>query len=112
MNFSQIYEGWRNNLIPPSSLKEQIKATSEERINICLNCPHHSRFHKTARPDNHCTNCGCTLAAKTKCLSCSCPLSKWEAVLTDDEEEQLKKAIHGKEKRRSETKENPSGNIS
>ena len=99
INFSQIYEGWRNNLIPPSNLKDLIKATSEERINICLNCPHHSKFHKTVRPDDHCTNCGCTLAAKTKCLSCSCPLNKWVAIATGEEEEQIKNIINGKEKR-------------
>jgi len=97
INFSQIYEGWRNNIVPPAHLKDLIKTTGEERINICLNCPHHSRWHKTARPDNHCTNCGCTLAAKTKCLSCSCPLDKWKAILTDEEEEQFKKMINEKE---------------
>lgn len=99
INFSQIYEGWRNKLIPPSKLKDLITSTSEERINICLNCPHHSKFHKTVRPDDHCTNCGCTLSAKTKCLSCSCPLNKWVAIATDEEEEQIKKIINGKEER-------------
>ena len=90
INFSQIYEGWRNNIVPPAHLKDLIKTTGEERINICLNCPHHSRWHKTARPDNHCTNCGCTLAAKTKCLSCSCPLNKWLAVVEENIADELK----------------------
>jgi hypothetical protein len=80
-----------------------IDKTAEERINICLNCPHHSRFHKTIRPDHHCTNCGCTLSAKTKCLSCSCPINKWSKVVTEEEEEKLKNIIDGKEER-SETK--------
>ena len=111
IQFAKIYEGWRNNLIPPSKLKDLIKKTSEERINICLTCPHHSKHHKTLRPDDHCTNCGCTLAAKTKCLSCACPLDKWVAVLTEDEEEKFKTQINGKEKR-SEIEENTSSNIS
>ena len=94
MNFKQILEGWRNNTIPPSHLKDLIKTTSEQRINICLDCGYHSKYHKTLRPDAHCTNCGCTLAAKTKCLSCECPIDKWKAILTDDQEEQLKNMIN------------------
>ena len=35
--------------------------------------------YKTMRPDAHCANCGCTLSAKTKCLTCECPLKKWGA---------------------------------
>jgi len=49
------------------------------------------------RPDNHCTDCGCTLAAKTKCLSCECPKGKWKAIVDDDQEEQIKNMINGKE---------------
>lgn len=101
LNFSQIVEGWRNKLIPPAHLKELIDATSEQRINICLSCEHHSKNHKTLRPDDHCTNCGCTLSAKTKCLSCSCPLKKWEAILSDEQEEQFKKMIDGKKRNKA-----------
>ena len=96
MNLSQIYEGWRNNLLPPAKMKALIKQTSEQRLSICNNCPYHSKNHKTARPDAHCTNCGCTLAAKTKCLSCSCPISKWKEVLTKDQEDEILKDGKGK----------------
>lgn len=88
INFSQIYEGWRNNLIPPADLKSQIIEVGKERVKICLECEHHSMYHKTTRPDDHCTQCGCTLSAKTKCLSCSCPVDKWLAVLASPEIEQ------------------------
>jgi hypothetical protein len=69
-----------------------IDSTYQERMAICLQCPHHSDNAKkdgytSVRPDAHCTNCGCTLAAKTKCLSCECPLKKWEAVVKSQEEE-------------------------
>jgi len=97
MKLSEIYEGWRNKLLPPENLKELINSTAEERINICLSCPHHSKNHKSRRPDDHCTKCGCTLSAKTKCLSCSCPLEKWLATATGEEEEQLKKDLYGEE---------------
>jgi hypothetical protein len=88
IDFSKIYEGWRNHLLPPSYLKEAIKKVSQERMDICEHCYYHSKFHPSFRPDAHCTECSCTLSAKTKCLSCSCPLSppKWEAVVTEEEE--------------------------
>ena len=49
------------------------------------------------RLEEHCTDCGCPTASKLRCLSCNCPLLKWKAVLTKDEEEQLKET--GKENR-------------
>lgn len=95
MNLSQIYEGWKNNLFPSSTLKEVIQQTSELRLNVCAECPHHSKNHKTVRPDDHCTHCGCTLAAKTKCLSCSCPIGKWKEVVTLEKENEIKKQVQG-----------------
>lgn len=91
INFSQLYEGWRNNLVPPKRIREAIQKTSESRLLICEECSWHSKNYKTVRPDAHCTHCGCTLSAKTKCLSCSCPINKWEAVATEEEAEELEK---------------------
>jgi hypothetical protein len=96
MNIFQIYEGWKNNLFPSEKLKEAIIETSASRMEICNNCEHISTKHKTLRKDVHCTHCGCTLAAKTKCLSCECPLKKWMGVITQQQEEQM--ANHGREK--------------
>ena len=94
MKLKEIFEGWRNNIIPPQHLKDEIARVSVERMNICESCPHHSKHHSTpARPDAHCVNCGCTLAAKTKCLSCSCPLNKWTGVLTSEQEAQYKSNV-------------------
>lgn len=95
INFSQIYEGWRNKLVPPTEMKTLIHDVSFERVTICNGCPFHSKFHKTPlRPDNHCTDCGCNLEAKAACLSCSCPQNKWGAVMANPEEEdQLKKDV-------------------
>ena len=87
----QILEGWRNSLIPPEHLKELIEQTAEERMNICTKCKFNSvnRPKKYVRPDVFCTICSCTLSAKTKCLSCECPVDYWTKVLTEEEEEQL-----------------------
>ena len=93
MKISKIYEGWKNALNPPEYLKEIINKTQEERLSICRNCPKHSSNHYTPlRPDEHCTDCGCTLSAKTACLSCECPLDSplWKAVMTKKEQEKIK----------------------
>lgn len=98
LNFKQIYEGWRNKLVPPAELRETIQQVSKERLAICDTCVFHSKNHDTPlRPDNHCTDCGCNLEAKTACLSCACPKKKWLSVVDSyEEEDQLKKdAYHG-----------------
>lgn len=84
-------------------MKNQIEAVSKERMDVCNRCPLQSdnrkrdnkRF-KTIRPDVHCTDCGCTLSAKTACLSCSCPKNFWTEVLSEDDAEQLKIDVDGK----------------
>ena len=77
-------------------MKAHIEALHAERIAICEGCEFISSKRKSHRPDLHCTKCGCTLAAKTKCLSCSCPLNKWLAVVgTQEDDEAIKKDING-----------------
>jgi len=89
INIMDIIIGWRNHLFPPSAMKEVIEKVSEERLAICNECGHHSKYHKTIRPDAHCTLCQCTLIAKTKCLSCECPINKWNALISPEEEETI-----------------------
>lgn len=89
LNFKEIFEGWRNHLIPPEHLRKQIAEVSKERLKICRTCPFHSSKHNTIRLDEHCTDCGCPLQAKTKCLSCGCDQYYWDAVLTEEEEEEI-----------------------
>lgn len=91
IELDKIYEGWRNNLFPPSHLKKVIEHVARKRRAICNYCEYNSKYNKTFRPDVHCIECGCTLSAKTRCLSCECPLKspKWKAVLTEEEEEEM-----------------------
>jgi hypothetical protein len=96
MSLFQIYEGWKNKLIPAADMKEKIATVSNMRMEICQNCPDYSEnkkklsggLHKL-RPDIHCTRCGCTLSAKTKCLSCNCPLEKWGALMKDEQYDEI-----------------------
>ena len=85
MSLGQIYEGWKNHLLPEERKKAFIEHVSLSRLAICNECDEHSSKHKTMRPDAHCVNCGCTLSAKTKCLNCECPLKKWIAQPIPDE---------------------------
>lgn len=93
----QIYEGWRNKMFPPKNLEEIISTTREKRLAICNSCPKHSKNfpNNNNRPDNHCTECGCTLAAKTSCLTCECPLLKWKAEMTQEQLTILKQKQNG-----------------
>ena len=85
MSLGQIYEGWKNHLLPEERKKAFIEHVSLSRLAICNECDEHSSKHKTMRPDAHCVNCGCTLSAKTKCLTCECPLKKLIAQPIPDE---------------------------
>ena len=100
INFSQIYEGWRNKLIPPSDMRLTIQNVRHERLAICAECPLHSKNHDVPlRPDDHCTECGCNLEAKTSCLSCKCPKDKcMDVVASIEEENQLKASAYGQER--------------
>lgn len=92
MNLMQIYEGWKNKILPKKELKNSIREVGEIRIEICKSCEFHSDNrvgYKSMRMDAHCTDCGCTLSAKTKCLSCSCPKSYWGAVITKEQEKEI-----------------------
>jgi hypothetical protein len=91
INIADIYEGWKNHLFPTEKLKETINKVSRSRRRICNECEYHSKHYSSIRFDIHCTICGCTLSAKTKCLSCVCPLDppKWNDVLTDEQEKQI-----------------------
>ena len=95
INIEQIIEGWRNEWFPKKKRKSLIIAVSKERMAFCNECSYNSKFHKTWRRDIHCIECGCTLRAKTKCLSCACPLEvpKWKEVLTEEEEARFKDGI-------------------
>lgn len=81
----EIYDGWKNLLVPDKELEPHIEKIAAMRLNICRTCPFNSDFHVTIRPDRHCTKCGCTLAAKTRSLISECPdvPKRWGAEVID-----------------------------
>lgn len=97
MNFKQMYEGYVNLLFPKKELKDKIEETKSTRLEICKTCPFNSS-NGSINSLSFCKSCGCNLKAKTACLSCKCPKGKWEELLTDEQEFELKKEIqYGKE---------------
>lgn len=95
-----IAEGIRNKIAPPEELKALIEQTYQERYNICKGCEWAS-FNKypgrTFMRGEHCTNCGCKLDLKLRCLSCNCPLNppKWTQKLTREDDSIVKEIING-----------------
>ena len=70
---NEIYEGWKNLAFK----KKHIERVANTRLHVCNTCEWNSKFHKTTRVDQHCTKCGCTLAAKARSMESKCPIGKW-----------------------------------
>ena len=43
INVGEIYEGWKNKLLPDADMVEQIDLVGRERMSICDACPNHSK---------------------------------------------------------------------
>jgi hypothetical protein len=81
----KIMEGIKNSIIRD----EFVEDIASLRYEHCLDCP--SKGEECAVPGTApcCNECGCSLGFKTRSLSSSCPLGKWEALVTEDEEDEL-----------------------
>jgi len=91
-----ILEGIWNSVF----IKKEIEKIAKEREDICRNhCLMNSdaqkemNNYKTFRPDFHCTVCGCDLHLKTRALSQECPLGKWKAQMSQEEELEVIKKL-------------------
>lgn len=85
-----ILEGIKNTVFP----NESVERIAEYRLSVCATCNYHSnnaksRGYITSRLDVHCTYCSCPLATKARALSKGCPINKWTAVLTADQQSRL-----------------------
>jgi hypothetical protein len=87
-NRDKIFEGIKNNIFK----KEHVEEIMRERIEICQSCPdidYTGEFCAIPGTQPCCKNCGCCLSLKTRSLSSECPLLKWNAVLNEEEDDQL-----------------------
>jgi hypothetical protein len=93
----QILEGIKNSVFK----NEDVEHIAQQRMQICNKCAlldvqGVGCFVPGTQP---CCNekkggCGCSLALKTRALSSSCPKHKWQAELTEEEEDQLKQKLN------------------
>jgi hypothetical protein len=84
-NRKQILEGITNTVIRDETIEEIARL----RYSVCDECP--TKGTKCAMPGTApcCDECGCSLAFKTRSLASSCPLGKWEAITSVEEEDKL-----------------------
>lgn len=90
---NQIAEGIKNSIFKTEHVEEIAAARAE----ICNNCDDIDREgSKCLVPGTQpcCGICGCKLAFLQRSLSSGCEAGKWQPVLTEQEESDLKKSIN------------------
>jgi len=97
-NRNQILEGIKNNIFK----KQHVEQIANIRLSICKMCEHYDESGEGCLipGTSPCCNkntggCGCSLSIKTRSLSTNCPLTspKWDAMLTENEEDELNKKL-------------------
>jgi hypothetical protein len=95
-NKGQILEGITNSIFK----KEDVEEIAQHRMQICNQCELLDVQGEgcTVPGTNPCCNekkggCGCSLSLKTRALSSECPLGKWGAELTEEEEDKLNEKL-------------------
>ncbi len=89
---NQILEGIKNKIFK----KEDVELIANERLHICIKCPYIDEkgdkcYLKGTQPC--CSLCGCDLSLKTRALSAECDIKKWNAVLSEEEEDKLNESL-------------------
>ncbi len=95
-NKGAILEGITNSIFK----REDVEEIAQHRMQICQECDlldvqGEGCMVPGTQP---CCNekkggCGCSLSLKTRALSSDCPLGKWEAILTEEEEDKLNQKL-------------------
>ena len=95
-NKGQILEGITNSIFK----REDVEEIAQHRMEICNQCDllDEQGDGCTMPGTAPCCNekkggCGCSLSLKTRALSSDCPLGKWEAILTEEEEDKLNEKL-------------------
>jgi hypothetical protein len=89
-NRKGILEGLKNSVIRD----EFVEDIARMRHDICDTCDQLDTKGKDCAVKGTkpcCAECGCSLAFKTRALSAECPLGKWDAIATEEQEDELEK---------------------
>ena len=95
-NKGAILEGITNSIFK----KEDVEEIAQQRMAICGGCQLYTEDDKgcTVIGTSPCCDetqggCGCSLSLKTRALSSECPLGKWTAELSEEEEDKLNEKL-------------------
>lgn len=83
-----IIEGIRNSIFT----RQDVEIIADKRMETCNFCEHiDHKGDNCLAPGTQpcCAKCGCKLSWKTRSLSSECPLGKWKAEVTQQEEEMI-----------------------
>ena len=89
----KIAEGIKNNIFKT----HHVENIAFFRNEICKSCAYlDTQGTDCAVPGTQpcCSECGCSLAFKTRSLSSSCPKGFWLAEVTEEEEDKIKQQIN------------------
>jgi len=92
----EILEGIKNNVFK----KEHVEEEAKLRWDICVKCNSlDSVGDKCAVPGTKpcCGECGCSLGLKLRSLSSECPIGKWDAVMSEKEEDALNEKLENED---------------
>ena len=92
-NLDQIAEGIKNKIFK----KDDVEAIANMRWQECKLCPLLDREGSSCavpRTKPCCADCGCSIALKIRSMSSDCPKGRWDAIMTPEMEDKLKKQIH------------------
>jgi hypothetical protein len=78
-------EGIKNTIIRDEFIEDVAKLRKE----VCDDCDSKGTECAVVGTAPCCNECGCSLTFKTRALASDCPLGKWKAVCTEDEEDDL-----------------------
>lgn len=92
-NKGKILEGIMNSIFT----KEHVEEVAEQRMEICNTCPNLDKVGKSCVVPGTspcCSLCGCSLKLKTRSLSSGCDAGKWDKVMEENEEDQIKQNLN------------------
>tara|TARA_R110000744_G_scaffold312491_2_gene419866 strand:+ start:2039 stop:2458 length:420 start_codon:yes stop_codon:yes gene_type:complete len=92
-NINQIAEGIKNRIFK----NEDIEAVAKMRWQECKMCPLLDKVGKSCAVNGTqpcCSDCGCSISLKIRSMSSDCPKGRWEAIMTPELEDKLKKQVY------------------
>jgi hypothetical protein len=87
-----ILEGIKNSIFS----RQDVEIIAEARMNVCEGCEHlDTKGGNCLVPGTQpcCAKCGCKLGWKTRSLASECPVGKWKAEVSQEEEDMINKNL-------------------